>query len=44
MNFFYLLFLLVTLGPGVYSGSNRNKYQKEKKKCFWGAEKALFLK
>jgi hypothetical protein len=25
-------------GPGVHSASNRNEYQKQKKKCFWGVE------
>jgi hypothetical protein len=31
--------LPVTVGLGVYSASNRNEYQKQKKKCFWGAER-----
>jgi hypothetical protein len=32
------LILQAALGPGVYSGSNRNKYQKHTIKCFWGVE------
>jgi hypothetical protein len=33
------LILPVALGPGVYSASNRNEYQKHKKKsCFWGVK------
>jgi hypothetical protein len=33
------VFLIVrtTLGPGVYAGSNRNEYQKQKKKTFLGS-------
>jgi hypothetical protein len=30
MNFFNYLILPVALGPGVYSASNRNEYQKQK--------------
>jgi hypothetical protein len=29
--------LLATLGPGVYSASNRNEYQKQKKGKFLGS-------
>jgi hypothetical protein len=32
------LILPAALGPGVYSASNRDEYQKQKKKCFWGVE------
>jgi hypothetical protein len=32
------LILSSALGSGVYSASNRNEYQKQKKKCFWGVE------
>jgi hypothetical protein len=31
------LILPATLGPGVYSASNRNEYEKQKKKMFWGS-------
>jgi hypothetical protein len=31
------LILLAALGTGIYSTSNRNEYQKQKK-CFWGVE------
>jgi hypothetical protein len=31
MNFLIYLILPAELGPGVYSASNRNKYQKQKK-------------
>jgi hypothetical protein len=33
------LILPAALGPGVYSASNRNGYQKQKKKCFCGVER-----
>jgi hypothetical protein len=32
------LILPAILGPGVYSVSNRNKYQEQNKKSFWGVE------
>jgi hypothetical protein len=32
------LILQAALGPGVHSASNRNEYQKQKNKCFWGVE------
>jgi hypothetical protein len=32
------LILPAALGSRVYSTSNRNEYQKKKKKCFWGDE------
>jgi hypothetical protein len=36
---FSIYFILpATLGPGVYSTSNRNEYQKQKKKCFGGVK------
>jgi hypothetical protein len=35
-EFFIYLFLPAALGPGVHSASNRNEYQEQKKKCFWG--------
>jgi hypothetical protein len=31
------------LGPGIYSASNRNEYQK-KRKCFWGVERGRHLR
>jgi hypothetical protein len=39
VNFFSIyLILLAALGPGVYLASNRNAYQKQGKKSFWGEE------
>jgi hypothetical protein len=35
------LILPAALGPEVYSASNRNKYQKQKKSCFWRVERGL---
>jgi hypothetical protein len=32
------LILPIALGPGVYSSSDRNEYQKHKKLCFWGVK------
>jgi hypothetical protein len=37
------LILPVALGPGIYSASNRNEYQKQKK-CFWGVERGRCLR
>jgi hypothetical protein len=37
------LILLTALGPGVYSVSNRNEYQKQKRKMFLGVPWALSL-
>jgi hypothetical protein len=37
LNLFSIYLILpAALGPGFYSASNRNKYQKQKKKCFCG--------
>jgi hypothetical protein len=30
------LIIQAALDPGVYSASNRNEYQEQKKECFWG--------
>jgi hypothetical protein len=30
------LFLLAALDPGIHSASNRNEYQEQRNKCFWG--------
>jgi hypothetical protein len=40
------LILPAELGPGVYSASNRNEYQKQKteKLCFWGVESGLCIR
>jgi hypothetical protein len=35
-EFFNLPLFLVTLGPGVYTASNRNEYQKQKNNLFLG--------
>jgi hypothetical protein len=39
-EWFFLIYLIfpAALGPGVYSASNRNQYQKQIKKLFWGEE------
>jgi hypothetical protein len=34
----FCLILPAALGPGIYSASNRNEYQKQQK-CFWGVER-----
>jgi hypothetical protein len=33
------LILPAALGPGVHSASNRNEYQKQRNKYFWGVER-----
>jgi hypothetical protein len=41
VNEYFPIYLILpaALGPGVYLASNRNEYQKRKKKyCFWGVE------
>jgi hypothetical protein len=38
VNAFFSI-LPAALGPGVHSASNRNEYQKQEKKCFWGEER-----
>jgi hypothetical protein len=38
------LILPAALGPGVDSASNRNEYQKQKKKCFWGVERGRHVR
>jgi hypothetical protein len=40
VNVFILIYLIlpVSPGPGVYSASNRNAYQKEKNSVFLGVE------
>jgi hypothetical protein len=47
-DFFFSIYLSLPagVGPGVFPASNRNKYQKQEKKCFWGAEhgKSIRLK
>jgi hypothetical protein len=35
------LILPGALGPGVYSASNRNEYQKQKKNLGWGEKSSL---
>jgi hypothetical protein len=37
------LILPAAQGPGVYSASNRNEYQKHKKSCFWGVKRLTNL-
>jgi hypothetical protein len=37
MNFSIDLNIPATLGPGIYSASNRNEYQKHKRKMFLGS-------
>jgi hypothetical protein len=39
ITFFFYLILPAELGPGVYSASNLNEYQKQKNKCLWGIER-----
>jgi hypothetical protein len=36
--FLFYFFLPAALGPGIYSASNKNEYQKQKKKCLLGGE------
>jgi hypothetical protein len=42
-DFFFSIYLILptALGLGVHSASDRNEYQKQKKKCFWGVERAI---
>jgi hypothetical protein len=35
VNFYSYLILLAALGPGVYSASNRNEYQRHKKRIMF---------
>jgi hypothetical protein len=43
---FVLIYLILpaALVPGVYAFSNRNEYQKLKKKCFWVAERSKHIR
>jgi hypothetical protein len=40
MSWFFSIYLILpaALGPGVHSASNRNEYQKQRNKCFWGVK------
>jgi hypothetical protein len=45
MKYTVYLILPAALGPGIYTASNRNKYQKkEKKKSFWEIEHGRLLR
>jgi hypothetical protein len=39
ISFLIYLIVLAALGPGVYSASIRNEFQKQRNKCFWGVKR-----